>query len=69
MKNWAVIREGYVINVVVGGDKPPDVDAPHDAIIADDIGNVAIGDRYSVSKEMFFRPLSTPPDLPEELRE
>lgn len=65
---YAVIKDGYVINVVVGeAEAPPTVPQAHDANVKDAEGIVAIGDWYASNEGIFYRPLGTPPDLPEEL--
>lgn len=63
MKHYAVVKSGYVINVIIGGDDDaPVVQQPHDALVADPDGVVAIGDWYQADEELFYRPLGVPPD-------
>lgn len=40
---------------------------PHDAVIEELTENVGPGDFYDEVEKVFYRPLSKPPDLPEEL--
>jgi|JI7StandDraft_1071085.scaffolds.fasta_scaffold253918_2 hypothetical protein len=65
---WLVIREGYVINRVIwDGIMPWSYSLPQDLIVEDVNCNVSIGDWYESLEGIFYKPLSTPPDLPEEL--
>ena len=69
-KRHAVIRAGYVISVVVWdrGNRPDwAYPRPHDAVIEELTENVGPGDFYDEAEGVFYRPLSKPPDLPEEL--
>lgn len=68
MKLWLIIRQNYVINKVVwDGETPWTYPAPHDLILEDKDGNAGIGDWYEATEGIFYRPLSTPPDVPAEL--
>ena len=68
MKYYLIIKDNYVINRVAwGGITNWEYPFPHDLIIEDINCNVGIGDWYEESEGIFYRPLSTPPDLPEEL--
>lgn len=68
-KRLLVIRGGYVINVVeIGDDAKLSYPHPHDELLIDEGGNVGIGDWYAANEKVFYRPLSAPPDLPDELR-
>lgn len=66
--NYCIIKQGYVINIVVGTETKPVVVQGHDDVVADPEGVVSIGDWYADNEHVFYRPLSTPQDLPEELR-
>lgn len=61
-KYYAVIKQNYVIDVI----NHQSYSADHDVIIEND-GNANIGDWYEASEGIFYRPLSTPPDVPAEL--
>lgn len=70
-KHWAVIRGGYVIQVVLWDDQAnPDwsYQEPHDTIVHDPEARAGIGDWYEATEGIFYRPLSAPPDLPLELQ-
>jgi hypothetical protein len=71
MANYAVIREGYVINLTQWDpEATPNwvYPFPHDSIVLDPNKNAGIGDWYEESEGIFYRPLSVPPDVPEELQ-
>ena len=69
MARIAIIKGGYVINVVeveqAEGYTYPN---SHDATVIHHRENVGIGDWYATNEDVFYRPLSTPNDLPEELK-
>jgi hypothetical protein len=69
MERIAVIKKGYVINVVEV-DKAEGYEYPHshDTTVIDTRHNVGIGDWYASDEDVFYRPMSTPNDLPEELK-
>ena len=70
MAQYAIIRQHYVINVVEWNqEEAPDwtYPHPHDSIVLNANENAGIGDWYDADEGIFYRPLSTPPDLPEEL--
>jgi hypothetical protein len=64
---WLIIRNGYVINRIVWGGENWTYPHPHDTIIEDVDMNVDIGDWYEEVEGIFYKPLSTPPDWPEEI--
>jgi hypothetical protein len=71
MSRHLVIRDSYVINVVEWDSAAqPDWVYPleHDLVIEDPHGNSGIGDWYEAEEGILYRPLSNPPDLPEELQ-
>ncbi len=62
-KYWLIIKDNYVINRVVSENQPNS-----ELLVVEDINwNVSIGDWYESSEGIFYKPLSTPPDYPEEL--
>lgn len=62
-KYWLIIKDNYVINRVVSENGPNS-----ELLVVQDINwNVSIGDWYESSEGIFYKPLSTPPDYPEEL--
>jgi len=66
---WLIIKQNYVIaKVLWDGVTPWSYPYPHDLMIEDTIGNVSVGSWYESSEGIFYIPLSTPPDLPEELQ-
>jgi hypothetical protein len=68
MKYWLIIKDNYVINKVTwDGVTPWTYPMPHDSIMEDTDFNAGIGDWYEATEGIFYRPLSTPPDVPEEL--
>lgn len=65
---WLVIKDGYVINRVTwDGITNWVYPFPHDLVIEDINNNVGIGDWYDEAEGIFYKPLSIPPDWPEEL--
>ena len=69
-KQWAIIRGGYVVDVVLWDQE----NAPawvypgqHDAIVESPNDRVMIGDWYEADEGIFYRPITAPPDLPAEL--
>ena len=67
MERLAIIRGGYVINVV-NAEPGFEYPRPHDSVVVDERGDVGVGDWYASDENVFYRPLSTPPDLLMELR-
>jgi hypothetical protein len=70
MATYLILRKNYVINVVEWDEQQaPDwqYPHPHDAVMPATNEHVGIGDWYEDAEGIFYRPLSTPPDLPEEL--
>jgi hypothetical protein len=62
---WLIFRDNYVIDRIYwDGVTPFTYPNIHDQIIEDTWGYVNIGDWYEVSENVFYRPLSTPPDYP-----
>jgi hypothetical protein len=65
MARWAVIKSNYVIDVVVwDGVTPWQYPGSYDLLIEENTENVGYGDWYEASEEIFYRPLTTPPDFP-----
>lgn len=65
MGRWAVIKSNYVIDVVVwDGVTPWQYPGDYDLLIEENTENVGYGDWYEASEEIFYRPLTTPPDFP-----
>jgi hypothetical protein len=71
MARYAVIKEGYVLNVVEWDPvAAPDWTYPftHDSVVLDANGNAGIGDWYEAAEGIFYRPINAqPPDWPQEL--
>jgi len=71
MAQYAVIKEGYVLNVVEWDPvAAPDWTYPftHDSVVLDANGNAGIGDWYETAESIFYRPINAqPPDWPQEL--
>jgi hypothetical protein len=67
-KYWLVIKDNYVIDYIVwDGITPYVYPFPHDFLkenITGPAGSACIGDWYEESEDIFYRPLSTPPDFP-----
>jgi hypothetical protein len=62
---WFIIKDNYIINHVEwDGITPYVYPYPHDTIIQDIDELGSIGDWYEASENIFYRPLSTPPDFP-----
>jgi len=62
-KYWTLIKQNYVINRVVSVDQP----SSEYLVIEDTNCNASIGDWYEESEGIFYKPLSTPSDLPDDL--
>lgn len=65
-----IIRNNYVINrIVIAEEDVPNFTYPlaHDLQIVDTNLNVHIGDWYEEAEGLFYRPIGTPLDWPEEL--
>jgi hypothetical protein len=71
MARYAVIKSGYVLNVVEWDPvAAPDWTYPftHDSLVLDANGNAGIGDWYKAAQGIFYRPINAqPPDWPQEL--
>ena len=65
---YLIIRDNWVVNRFVN-DTEFDWGHPLEMgyIIEDVNGSVSIGDWYEESENIFYRPLSIPPDYPQEL--
>lgn len=71
MSKHAIIRGGYVVNMVEWDPEAAPgwtYPHPHDKVVQDLDENVAVGDWYEEAEDIFYRPLRTPSDLPEELQ-
>jgi len=69
MKYWVIIKDNYVINKVVwDGETEWTYPFPHDMILEDETGGPGIGDWYEETENLFYRPLGTPPDWPDQLQ-
>jgi len=65
MKTWLIMRSNYVINVIYwDGVTPYSYPEPHDEIREDATESINIGDWYEPSENVFYRPVTTPPDYP-----
>jgi len=69
MDRTLVIKSNYVIDVIMTDplDTKYEYPHPHDKTVVDNNCNVGPGDWYEESEGIFYRPLSRPTDLPEEL--
>lgn len=65
---YLILRDNWVVNRFVN-DGEFDWESPHELgyIMEDVEGFVNIGDWYEESENVFYRPLSIPPDYPQEL--
>jgi hypothetical protein len=72
MARYAIIKEGYVLNVVEWDPvAAPDWTYPltHDSVVLDANGNAGIGDWHEAAEDIFYRPINAqPPDWPDELK-
>jgi hypothetical protein len=65
-KQYAIIKQNYVIDKITWDQQMyPDYVYffSYDSMIEDINENINIGDWYESSEKIFYRPLSTPPDL------
>ena len=65
-KQYAIVKQNYVIDKITWDQQMyPDYVYffSYDSMIEDINENVGIGDWYESSEGIFYRPLSTPPDL------
>jgi hypothetical protein len=70
MANWLIIKSNYVIDVVQWNpESAPDWDwgGEYDLKMEDPIGCVSIGDWWESDENIFYKPLSIPPDWPDEI--
>lgn len=64
-KKWAVLKSNYVVDLIMwDGVTPYTHPFPYDTMIEDPDYVVGLGDWYEASENVFYRPLSTPPDYP-----
>jgi hypothetical protein len=64
-KRWAVLKSNYVIDVVIwDGISSWYYIGEYDSIVEDKYNVAGWGDWYESSEEIFYKPLSTPPDFP-----
>jgi hypothetical protein len=64
-KRWAVLKSNYVIDVVIwDGISSWYYIGEYDSIVEDKYSVAGWGDWYESSEEIFYKPLSTPPDFP-----
>ena len=62
---WFIIKSNYVIDYVVwDGVTPWTYPYPYDLIKEDLNPGPGVGDWYEASEDIFYRPLTTPPDYP-----
>jgi hypothetical protein len=62
---WLVIKDNYVINAIEwDGVTPYTYPLPHDVLMQDPNELAGIGDWYESAEQVFYRPLTTPPDYP-----
>ena len=65
MATWLVMRNNYVINVIFwDGVTPYSYPEPYDELREDSSESINIGDWYEPTENVFYRPLTTPPDYP-----
>ena len=60
--NHCIIKNGYVVNVVVAEDIGVVPTGDGETVVTDPEGIVGIGDWYEEAEGVFYRPLSDPPD-------
>lgn len=64
-KQWLILKSNYIIDKVVwDGVSPWEYPFPYDNMIEDTNGAPGIGDWYESNENVFYRPLSKPPDYP-----
>lgn len=62
---WLILKSNYVIGVIIwDGITPIQYPDEYDSMMQDDSYNVGIGDWYESTENVFYRPLTTPPDYP-----
>jgi hypothetical protein len=65
-----VVHNNYVVNRIVVNDEDFDnyvYPLSHDFTIEDTNSNIYIGDWYEASEGLFYRPIGTPNDWPQEI--
>jgi hypothetical protein len=63
---WLVLKDNYIINNIEwDGVTPYTYPFPHDFLMNGENNPAGIGDWYESSEDIFYRPLKTPPDFPE----
>lgn len=62
---WLMLKSNYVIDIILwDGVTPYDYPHDYDTMIEDTAYNISVGDWYEASENVFYHPLSTPPDFP-----
>jgi len=62
---WLILKSNYVIGVIIwDGITPIQYPDEYDSMMRDDSYNIGIGDWYESTENVFYRPLTTPPDYP-----
>jgi hypothetical protein len=62
---WLVLKDNYIINNIEwDGITPYTYPFPHDFLMNGENTPAGIGDWYESSEDIFYRPLTTPPDFP-----
>lgn len=66
---WAVVYKNYVIDFIRWDGKSELPENLSDKLIIEDTsGFITIGDWYEEAENLFYKPLGTPPDWPDELQ-
>jgi len=62
---WLILKSNYVIGVIIwDGITPIQYPDEYDSMMQDSSYNIGIGDWYESTENVFYRPLTTPPDYP-----
>lgn len=62
---WLVLKDNYIINNIEwDGITPYTYPFPHDFLMNGENNPASIGDWYEASENIFYRPLTPPPDFP-----
>ena len=68
MRKWLAIKNNYVVNAFLWDGETDYIYPDPECIIIEDVEEkIGIGMYFEESENLFYMPMSKPPDLPEEL--
>lgn len=62
---WLILKSNYVVDVIIwDGVTSFQYPNEYDTMMEDTTYDIGIGDWYEPTENVFYRPLTTPPDYP-----